>query len=71
MPENLAMTSAYDRPTDRPYGPAGRDYVDFTRKGTGNPRLQFAFVLAKPLPVHLEAAGGVFPVKILNFVCGR
>ena len=36
---------------------------------TGYPRLQLAFVLVKRSPVHLEAAGCVFPVKISNFVC--
>ena len=31
--------------------------------------MQLAFVLAKRSPVHLEAANGVYPVKIFIFVC--
>ena len=31
--------------------------------------MQLAFVVVKRSPVHLKAAAGVCPVKILNFVC--
>ena len=37
--------------------------------GWGIQDMQLAFVLAKREPVHLEAANGVFQVKIFSFVC--